>query len=1226
MRSRSNSGVRLDYYQRIVYRTILDHQNAVTGLMPSSANSDHAWVRDNLYSILAVWSLSMAYKKNTDLDEDRAKTYELEQSCVKMMRGLLMAMIRQRDKVEKFKETQSPFDALHAKYSSNTMMTVVGDHDWGHLQIDATSLFLLLLAQMTASGLQIIFNLDEVAFIQNLVFYIESAYCIPDYGIWERGDKTNHGLPELNASSIGLAKAALEAMNELDLFGGRGGSASVIHVLADEAQKCHAVLQSMLPRESNSKEVDAALLSVIGFPAFAVENPDLIEITRNEILTKLKGKYGCRRFLRDGYKTAREDPSRLYYEPCELKAFENIECEWPLFFCYLIIDACFRGCRETAEEFSDALDKLLVKTDDGLKLVPEMYTVPAHLVDLESNNPHSQERVPCGQCPFMWAQSLYIVGRLLQEGFIAPGELDPLNRRLSAHKKPDVVVQVVILAEDWRIQEKFANHDIQVQTLSEVSPIEVQPARVLSRLYAYLGRNKKLKLSGRQSRDVGILSTSKLYTLHDRIFAFIPQFVDEQRYYIASDFNVLLDIFSTEIAFLKSNWKMLGRPVIVLNIHSRIIENERIPPSVLSTIRKLKGGYINGTRVVLGRLDEFISTSCITSLSFLGNAEEGDPDNLSPVVTDYLEKELKKCFLRPYTGTPHSVAKRKISMSKSRRAAIAGLIKRTRSIQVDQYDPELVKLRSDYRDKISLQVVDGDKDRLEGPQPGFSMNSSRSSPSEELRSPASPVLAEMDEEATNWNQRVAELRLRTRTDLQLSDDELLTLFKESESLDEQGDILHFFAYNKGLMWEANLSSTEKVTVKDLLKELYEKACQKKKWALVRHIAGILGKRVEDLAKSVTDLLVRQKQVTVGMPPTSEHTITRPLPSKEIRIIINKAHGGDQSTAMLTQELLVYLAMFIRTEPQLFMEMLRLRVGLIIQVMASELGRALKCDGDEASEHLLNLSPYEMKTLLHHILSGKEFAVKGARSGHISLASEKLSRKSKLDTFVCSKDGSVITDDVVDRERQGQWLRRRRLDGALNRVPRGFYPKIWSVLEKCQGISIEGRVLLQHLTREMTPGELKFALHVEQVLNSIPQPEYRQLIVEALMVLTLIVEHSSVKSLGGIINVEHLVHEAHRLFLEDQVITNCLFFVRFHYIAFLYLSKKQQQKKQNGDATLCCAAEPDKRVLDCNGTANICQHFYDSAPSGCYGTMTYLIRAVSHHFDWLPKQEVDCTVS
>lgn len=98
----------------------------------------------------------------------------------------------------------------------------------------------------------------------------------------------------------------------------------------------------------------------------------------------------------------------------------------------------------------------------------------------------------------------------------------------------------------------------------------------------------------------------------------------------------------------------------------------------------------------------------------------------------------------------------------------------------------------------------------------------------------------------------------------------------------------------------------------------------------------------------------------------------------MRQIIYQAHRRDQSTAMLTQELIVYLSMFIRTEPQLFLEMLRLRIGLIIQVMASELARALMCDGVEASEHLLNLSPYEMKTLLHHIISGKEFII---RSGN-----------------------------------------------------------------------------------------------------------------------------------------------------------------------------------------------------------------------------------------------------
>ena len=39
-----------------------------------------------------------------------------------------------------------------------------------------------------------------------------------------------------------------------------------------------------------------------------------------------------------------------------------------------------------------------------------------------------------------------------------------------------------------------------------------------------------------------------------------------------------------------------------------------------------------------------------------------------------------------------------------------------------------------------------------------------------------------------------------------------------------------------------------------------------------------------------------------------------------------------------QELFVYLAMFIQTEPELFHGMLRVRVGLIIQVMTQEVAR------------------------------------------------------------------------------------------------------------------------------------------------------------------------------------------------------------------------------------------------------------------------------------------------
>lgn len=111
----------------------------------------------------------------------------------------------------------------------------------------------------------------------------------------------------------------------------------------------------MLPRESLSKETDASLLTVVGFPAFAVEKPELVERTVDEVLTKLGGKYGCKRFLRDGYKNPREDQSRLYYESWELRLFENIECQWPLFYCYLAINACFQRDRESFDKYFSML-------------------------------------------------------------------------------------------------------------------------------------------------------------------------------------------------------------------------------------------------------------------------------------------------------------------------------------------------------------------------------------------------------------------------------------------------------------------------------------------------------------------------------------------------------------------------------------------------------------------------------------------------------------------------------------------------------------------------------------------------------------------------------------------------------------------------------------------------------------------------------------------------------
>ena len=78
---------------------------------------------------------------------------------------------------------------------------------------------------------------------------------------------------------------------------------------------------------------------------------------------------------------------------------------------------------------------------------------------------------------------------------------------------------------------------------------------------------------------------------------------------------------------------------------------------MITTMKKLKSGYINGTRVSLGNMNEFLSTSCITNLSFLGSAEEGRPDKLNPQVGKLktcihgFHKEFFKKMIFQITGT-----------------------------------------------------------------------------------------------------------------------------------------------------------------------------------------------------------------------------------------------------------------------------------------------------------------------------------------------------------------------------------------------------------------------------------------------------------------------------------------------------------------------------------------------------------------------------------------------
>ena len=48
------------------------------------------------------------------------------------------------------------------------------------------------------------------------------------------------------------------------------------------------------------------MLTIISYPAFAIDDVELIDATRDTIVQKLQGRYGMIRFLRDGYKTPKE--------------------------------------------------------------------------------------------------------------------------------------------------------------------------------------------------------------------------------------------------------------------------------------------------------------------------------------------------------------------------------------------------------------------------------------------------------------------------------------------------------------------------------------------------------------------------------------------------------------------------------------------------------------------------------------------------------------------------------------------------------------------------------------------------------------------------------------------------------------------------------------------------------------------------------------------------------
>ncbi|KAJ8271391.1 hypothetical protein COCON_G00102500 [Conger conger] len=361
-----------------------------------------------------------------------------------------------------------------------------------------------------------------------------------------------------------------------------------------------------------------------------------------------------------------------------------------------------------------------------------------------------------------------------------------------------------------------------------------------------------------------------------------------------------------------------------------------------------------------------------------------------------------------------------------------------------------------------------------------------------------------------------------------------------------------------------------------LERIYRRAGSRKLWSVVRLAASLLNKVVDSLAPSITSVLVHGKQVTLGIFGQEEEVISNPLSPGVIKgLIYSKCspHGGRE--AVLQQELVIHIGWIISNSPELFSGMLKIRIGWIVHAMKHELEiRA----GDMPPQDLYQLSPSDVKQLLLDVLQPQQTA----RS----------------------------------------WLNRRQIDGSLNRTPLGFYDRVWQILERTRnGIRVAGSHLPQQPTlSDMTMYEMNFSLLVEDTLKNIVLPEYRQIIVELLMVVSIVLERNPELEFQDTVDLDRLVKEAFNDFQRDR-----------------------GRLEGSEEAVF---PSPDWRfsdlkvgLVDCscsvlNGALSVfsqdeMEAFYNTPPLGQRGTSSYLTKAVMIVLlqgDVKPSKDDPCSVS
>ena len=195
---------------------------------------------------------------------------------------------------------------------------------------------------------------------------------------------------------------------------------------------------------------------------------------------------------------------------------------------------------------------------------------------------------------------------------------------------------------------------------------------------------------------------------------------------------------------------------------------------------------------------------------------------------------------------------------------------------------------------------------------------------------------------------------------------LIDALKSSVTLTQQSQLL-------GLLWRRegpHFCLPEGLTVKEKLERLCRQAGALRHWTVVRYCSSVLKKLVDSISPNITSVLVCGKQIVIGSYGGPEVVIDHPLTPREIHVLLYNTIA-DPYEAVLQQEIILYLGRLISTTPQLFQDILKIRIGSIIQAMR------LYSQQESEKEQLPlvpieQLSPSLVRKLMFKVLTDKDW--------------------------------------------------------------------------------------------------------------------------------------------------------------------------------------------------------------------------------------------------------------